>query len=339
MLRGGLVGFGRMGVTHFALLNTHPEVQWAAVCDSSSFTVNNLKRIAPVAVMTDHRKLLDQPLDFVVVATPTADHTAVLEAALARRLHVFVEKPLATTAAEADALAHAAADQQVTNQVGYFLRFNEVFELVHEYLVQGAIGRLVHYKNEMYGRTIIRPTKGSWRTGKRTGGGCALDYASHCVDLTHYLFGPPVRVDGCVLTRVFSEEVEDAVYATLVHENGLSGHLLVNWSDESFRRPYNRIEVVGTQGRIVADRQELRLYLREPVPALGLRKGWTIKYLPELVKPVRFDIRGTEFTRQLDHFVDCMRGRTDRCRCTFSDASSTDRVLAEIKRQAGEEER
>ena len=338
MLKGGLVGFGRMGITHFSLLNTHPEVAFKAVCDPSRFVTNNLATFAKsVEIFTDYKRMLeDVELDFLIIATPTASHAEVIEAALEKGLHVFVEKPFVLDTSVGTRLAETAETAGVVNQVGYFLRFNEVFNAVRQILAENLIGQPLHFKNEMYGRTVLAPTKKGWRSKKALGGGCMLDFASHAIDLADFFFGPPGNVTGSVLKRVYSKKVEDAVYTTLTYDNDLTGHLLVNWSDASYRRPYNRIEIIGTTGRIIADRQEYRLYLREPADDGQFEQGWNVRYLPELARHVRFDIRGSEFTSQLDHFIDCIAGKMRTNVCSFADGLQTDRVIEAIERNSRE---
>lgn len=264
MLKGAVIGFGRMGITHYALLNTHPEVRFAAVCDASETMVGILKRYMPVPLFSDYHKMLKEvEIDFVIVATATDSHAEIAKEAMNRGIHVFVEKPLSLAVAQSNDLVHLAQEKKVVNQVGYFLRFNEVFRSVKKILSDGLIGDIVQYKNEMYGRTVLKAFKGGWRNKKEMGGGCTLDFGSHCLDCSNYLFGPVKAVSGSVLKSIYSVGVEDAVFSTIEHETGISGNIMVNWSDESYRRPYNHIEIWGTKGRIVADRQEYRLYMRE----------------------------------------------------------------------------
>ena len=107
---------------------------------------------------------------------------------------------------------------------------------------------------------------------------------------------------------------------------------MANWSDESYRRPFNLIEIFGTKGKIIADRQGYRLYLREAANSSHLGKGWNIRYLPELEKSVRFSVRGSEFTNQLDHFIECIKEKKAKTGCTFADALRTDFVIDKIKK-------
>jgi len=332
MLKGGVIGFGRMGVTHYSILNTHPDVQFVAVCDSSKFILKNLKRYTSLKLFTDYRKMFDEvEIDFVIVATPTIYHTEIVKVAIEGGLHMFVEKPFSLTVEEGEKIVAMLESKDIVNQVGYFLRFNEVFRMVKKLITDGLIGEVVHYKNEMYGRTVLKASKSSWRSKVEMGGGCMLDFASHCIDSSDYLFGPTEEVSGSILKCIYSANVEDAVYTMLKHKNSTSGSIMVNWSDESYRRPFNRIEVFGTKGKIIADRQEFRLYLREADNNSHFEKGWNIHYLPELEKGVRFSVRGSEFTSQLDHFIDCIENNRATL-CTFADALRTDFVIEKIKR-------
>lgn len=332
MLKGSVVGFGRMGLTHYSILNTHPDVQFVAVCDPSKFILKSLKRYTSLKLFTDYEKMLNEvQMDFIIVATPTVSHTDIVGAVMQKGLHIFVEKPFSLTVEEGRKMVAMLEGKELVNQVGYFLRFNEVIRAIKTIINDGLIGDVVHYKNEMYGRTVLKASKTSWRSKKAMGGGCMLDFASHCIDFADYLFGPVEQVSGSILKNIYSLNVEDAVYTTLEHDNGISGNIMVNWSDESYRKPFNRIEIFGTKGKIIADRQEYRLYLREVDSNSHFEKGWNIHYLPELEKGVRFSVRGSDYTNQLDHFIDCIENNRATL-CTFADALRTDFVIEKIKK-------
>ncbi len=332
MLRGGVVGLGRMGLTHLAILNTHPNVRWAAVCDTTPFVLKNLQQRLEFETFSDYRKMIEQSdLDFVVVATPTASHADVIRCALARGVRgLFVEKPLTLSGVESTELAREAHGCGAITQVGYVNRFNEVFTTARDLVRRGLLGRLVYFKSEMNGRTVLYPTKSGWRAKKREGGGCLYEFASHCVDLANFLVGPPDAITGTSLANVYSTAVEDAVFATFELPSGVTGQILVNWSDESYRRPSNRVEIFGTEGKLIVDQQELRLYLREDGQQGEWRKGWNVRYITDLERPVRFYLRGNEFTLQLDHFVDCVREGKPSPVSDFMSAAETDRALETI---------
>ena len=75
MLRAGFIGFGRMGITHFSILNTHNSVKIAAVCDQSKTMMNILRKYVDIETYSDYRRMIDEAnLDFVVISTPTDSH-------------------------------------------------------------------------------------------------------------------------------------------------------------------------------------------------------------------------------------------------------------------------
>ena len=94
MLKAGFIGFGRMGITHFSILNSHPSVEIVAVCDASKTMLNILKKYVDVTVFTNYEKMLDEKdLDFLVISTPADSHAEIVKAGIAKGLHIFVEKP------------------------------------------------------------------------------------------------------------------------------------------------------------------------------------------------------------------------------------------------------
>ncbi len=331
-LRAGFVGFGRMGITHFSILNPHPQVEIGGVADSSQAMGALLNKSLQVPTWTDYQKMLDEAaLDFVVVSTPSASHGEIVDAVLERGLHVFVEKPLTLTGSQSRALAARVASAGVVGQVGYVNRFNEIFVEVRRLIRAGAIGDIRSFRSEMYAATITEEASG-WRARRSEGGGCLYEFAAHALDLVVFLLGAPQRVGGSVLASVFSSEVEDLVSSTMFYENGCTGILEVNWSDASRRKPSNIISLFGTHGRIVADRYSFRIWL--PEAAHGLPAGWSTRYITDLAQPVRFFVRGNAFTNQLDHFVDHVLSGDPGTRSTFAEAAHTDVLIESIRADA-----
>jgi scyllo-inositol 2-dehydrogenase (NADP+) len=124
----------------------------------------------------------------------------------------------------------------------------------------------------------------------------------------NYLVGRPVTVSGTVINSVFSNDVDDEIYSTFQFSSGFFGQLATNWSDESFRKMSVKLSIWGTNGRMNVDRQELQVYVRSlPEPIDGFSKGWNVRYTTELTRPVRFYVRGEEYSAQIDHFVQCIQ--------------------------------
>ena len=335
MLRGGVIGFGRMGLTHFSILNSHPEVQFVAVCDSSSFMLKNIDKYIGIETFKDYRKMIDRSgLDFVIVATPTGTHAEIVKYAIQNNLHIFVEKPFALNVRQGEELVGILKGKKIVNQIGYVIRFNDVFIQIKKLLGSGAIGDLLTFKMEMYGPTLLKDAKSGWRSKKKEGGGCLYDFASHSIDLINYLIGVPDEITGSVLQSIHSVNMEDFVSSTFLYKNGVRGNLLVNWSDPSYRKPAYRFEAFGRSGKIIADLHAYKVFFRAKPELDGFTQGWNQRYITDFVEPVRFYVRGFEFTRQLDHFIDRIVNETPCEVCSFKDGLKTDMVIERIVEDA-----
>jgi predicted dehydrogenase len=335
MIRAGFIGFGRMGLTHFSILNTHPSVKLVSVCDQSATMLKILNKYQPVRTYKDYVKMLeDSDLDCVLISTPADSHGEIIRACLKRDLHIFVEKPLTMSVSEGEAVMADLGGKPLINQVGYVNRFNEVFMEVKRLVVDRVIGDVVSFSSEMYGATVLKDSKSSWRGSKKTGGGCMNEFASHCIDLVVYLLGQPDSVSGSVLQSIYSSEVEDLVSSTFICNKGFSGSIMANWSDETFRKPTNIVRIVGTDGKIIADKHAYKLYLKTAHQGNGFEQGWNTRYITDFAKSVRFYVRGNEFTRQLDYFIDCIEHRNLDNVASFAEGFKTDLLIEEITKDA-----
>jgi predicted dehydrogenase len=292
--------------------------------------LKSFQAYCPIEVFTDYKQMLDSlDLDFVIISTPPASHVEIVEACAQRGLAMFVEKPLASDWRLGQAVADLAKKKGLVNQVGYVNRFNEIFQAVKVLLDQGVLGKLIHFTCDMHAATVTNPTTVGWRSSSAEGG-CLRDFGSHGIDLVTFLVGRPESLSGTVLKRVFSREVDDVVSSTFLYRSGLSGRLLVDWTDSSYRKPSYRFEVVGENGRIIADQHAYKLFLKADDPVSGIKKGWTTRFLTDEAEGVRFYVRGNEFTNQLDYFVSRVSTRNPQNVCSFADAAQTDRIIDEM---------
>lgn len=335
MIKTAMVGLGKMGLSHLAILGAHPGLDLVAGCDPTAYLTDVLTKYSGLKCYADFDRMLEQePLDALVVATPSKLHAHMVQAALERGIHVFCEKPFVLDVADGEKLVALAENKRLVNQVGYHYRFVGAFKEAARIVKSGALGTVHHVRAEAFGPVVLRPKGGTWRSAKSEGGGALYDYACHAIDLVNFVVGTPAAVDGVVRRGVFSQDVDDEVYCTLRYADGASGQLSVNWSDESFRKMSTKISVWGTQGRITADRQECQIYLREPHEAVpGADKGWTIRYTTDLTEEVWYYLRGEEYSAQIDYFAQSIAtGRLDG-ENTFRSALDADRVVSMITGQ------
>ena len=325
------MGAGKMGISHYAIVNSHPQATVAAVCDTSGYMLSVLEKYTGVATYGSYEKLIDQGgLDAILVATPTSTHFPCAKYALERNLHLFVEKPLTLSPAQSLALADLARQKKRVNQVGFHNRFIGTFREARRLARAGALGQVTNIHGSAFGQVVVQEQSSTWRSKKSEGGGCLHDYACHVVDLMNFIAGPPASVAGARMQSIFSKDVEDAVYAVFSYADGRTGVLEANWSDETYRKMSTTITLYGTKGKLVADRQELKLYLRADCGFEDYVEGWNTRYITGLQEPVGFYLRGEEYSAQIDSFVRAIESGNLGHENSFASSADTDRVLEQI---------
>lgn len=323
-----------MGITHCAILNKHPVVKICAVADNNSVLTDLLKKYSgyDIKVYKNYLDLISLvELDALIICTPPKFHYPIAIKALDRGLHVFIEKPCTLEFQKALELSKAFSKSKLVNQVGYVNRFNRAFIKQKQFLERGIIGNIINFKTEMYSRTITKSSSSnSWRDSKTNGGGATVDMAAHSIDLMNFIIGNPDRVSGSTMSKIFSKNVEDTVSTVFQFESGVNGTMHVNWSEESYRKPSNRIEIFGNEGKIIANQHGIKVFRKNPHERSGLKAGWNMINITEIFESVPFYLRGNEFTAQLHHFVDCILNSRLKNLCTFNDAAKTLKIIQDI---------
>jgi predicted dehydrogenase len=327
-----MVGLGKMGLSHLAIVRAHPEVELVAACDTTTYLTDILTKYSNLKCYASFDEMLaKEQLDALLVATPSTLHAGMVGKALERGLHVFCEKPFVLDSNDGQKLVELADQKNLVTQVGYHYRFVGAFKEAARIVKSGALGKIHHVRAEAYGPVVLRQKGMTWRSAKNQGGGALYDYACHAIDLVNFVFEAPASVHGSVLNRVFSNDVEDEVYCSLAFADGASGQLAVNWSDESYRKMSTKISVWGTNGRITADRQECQIYLRQRQDSLpGVDEGWTVRYTTDLTEEVWYYLRGEEYSAQIDYFVQSIKQDRRNGQNSFRSALTTDQIVEMI---------
>jgi predicted dehydrogenase len=331
-IKVGIIGMGRMGLAHYSIINTHPDIEINAIADSSAVILAMLHKYLPIQVFKDYNELIDSTNpDAVLVCTPPALNFEIIKKTAMRGIPAFVEKPFTTQLRQASELTQLYTDNDIVNQVGYVNRFNDVFRKVKKLLDDRVVGNVIRFRSEMFSCTITKSDESSgWRSSRENGGGAVFEMASHAIDLVNFFIGKPDKIVGSSLNYIYSSKVEDAAYSTFLYKNGISGTLNINWSDTSYRKPTNKIEIFGDLGRILADQHSLKIFLNKENKQYKFRQGWNAFYITDLFEPVPFYVRGNEFTAQLYHFVDCVKNKRTKTQCTFGDGENVLEVIDSI---------
>ena len=237
------IGVGRWGRNLLRNLVALPSADVVAVCDTSDPALAEAARLAPRARATrDPQSVVEDPtVGAVVVATETPHHAEWARAALVAGKHVFVEKPLAPTVAEAEALVTLAAEHDRRLMVGHLLRYHPAFRHVERLAAEGALGEIRYLYSVRVNLGVVRSQENAFDS-----------LAPHDLAVARALLGPALAVTaqgGAFL----QDGVEDVVFATVEYASGALAHLHCSWLDPHKVR---RVTVVGSRRMAVVDDQE-----------------------------------------------------------------------------------
>jgi predicted dehydrogenase len=228
----GLVGPGFVGAHHVDAVRRLGFVDVVAVAASSETSAKSKASALhiPKAYGSYEALVADPDVHVVHVATPNYLHGPVIKAALAHKKHVVSDKPLATTAGEARALADAAKAAGVIHAVTFNYRGNPLVQQAREMIAAGEVGN-VHFIHGSYLQDwLLLPTDTSWRLDPDKGGAsCAVaDIGSHWCDLVQHVTGQHiVRVLADVTTVVSGRTTDDLATVLLHFDGGAKGSLSV----------------------------------------------------------------------------------------------------------------
>lgn len=332
MIRVALVGAGKMGLSHLSILGAHPDVEIVGVCDTSKMVMDVIDKYASFPTFSDFEKMMDKvEADAVFISVPTKYHYNMVKNLLNRKINVFAEKPLCLTPVESEELVKLAASKKCINQVGYHNKFVGTFREVKRLVREGYFGDIYHFVGEAYGPVVVKKKQDTWRSDPSEGGGCLMDYASHVIDLINDILDPIENSPGSLLKPIYSNNVEDAVYSLLELSSKTTGVLSVNWSDDTYRKMSTSITIIGTQGKIISDANELKVFFKGSKFPSGYSKGWNVKYITDLTEQVDFFLRGEEYSAQIDYFIKTCMGKVPNTINTFESAWRTDKAISIIK--------
>jgi predicted dehydrogenase len=299
-LRIGLIGTGFMGKAHvfgFAaaqrVFDLPFELELHTVADRDETLAAAAARTLGFARSSgDWRSLVADPeIDLIDITAPNAFHREMALAAIANGKHVYCEKPLAPTAAEAREMADAAAVAGIKTQVGFNYICNPMLGLAREMIRAGEIGDVRSYRGihaEDYMADAATPF--GFRH-EPAGGGALADIGSHALATAEFLLGPVERVMGDCVTAIASRPdgrggqrsvaVDDASRAFLRFANGASGSIEASWIATG-RKMQHDFEVYGTKGALLFTQERLNeLHVYSTADAAGRRGFRRIEAGPE----------------------------------------------------------
>ena len=249
-LRVALLGSGWIMDFHARAVLEHPGAEAVAAANWREPSLAKLaERYAIPRTTTDWRSLAADPgVDAAVVGTPNALHAEQAVAFLEAGKHVLVEKPMARTLAEADAMIAAARASGARLMVGHCWRFHPDVRALRARVAAGELGEIV--KTRSYGAHARWGPSGWFTDPALAGGGAMLDMGVHAIDTTRYLLGDPepVRVCAAVGSRYGSYAVDDDAVLLVTWSNGSNSIVEAGWWQPHVGGLEADTELYGTGG-------------------------------------------------------------------------------------------
>ena len=336
VLKIAVVGLGKMGLFHSALLRTIAGVRLVAAADSNRGREASMRSMGlNVPFFQSLEELLDERSpEAVLICTPTFAHYKDVQSCLERGVHVLVEKPLAESAVRARELAELAARQRLVHAVGYHLAYSPVFERARDLLTEGVVGEPQAYRAQLQHSEVLGPKHGWMFDRELAGGGLVRNTASHLIFLLEWFFGHPAQLTAKV-GSTYSSSIEDTVAASLEYPNGTVGTIDASWSVPGKDILEVQMKVDGTRGSLTVTADDIWLELEEP--SLGFGVGRHRLHTSDLAVAGVFDLApeasGAAYYRQDEGFVsDIVNGRQPRT--AFDAAASAEEVIDAIYRSA-----
>lgn len=304
--RVAVVGVGHLGKEHARILAQLPEAELVGVVDVQAEQAQAVARRCGTRAITDYRTLLNE-VDAAVIAAPTCHHAAIAAEFLQHGVSLLVEKPLASTLAQAEQLVDLAERHGALLQVGHIERFNPAFEELCQRTFQP--------------RFIEGERLGPF-TGRSTDIGVVLDLMIHDLDLILALTRSTLTSVEALGVSVFGGQ-EDVADARLTFANGCVAHLRASRASYTVSR---RMNIWSPEGFLAADWAARRVTLVQPSEQVrrngldprqfdaGARTRLRDELFDHHLQVLELDRNtGDQLTMELRHFVHCVRtGTTPR---------------------------
>lgn len=185
-------------------------------------------------VAKSYAELLKDPeVEGVIITTPNDAHAGPIQEAAASGKHVYVDKPIAHTMADAMVINGTCDDAGVILAVGQSARRLKGSRKIKEIIDQGGIGKLVMAESNFSNDRSLELTPDKWRWYKdKSPGGPLIQLAVHHADTLHYLFGPVKTVTAMAKKLYTPAEIEDVTMTLLEMESGQLCYIGSNWASQ-----------------------------------------------------------------------------------------------------------
>jgi myo-inositol 2-dehydrogenase/D-chiro-inositol 1-dehydrogenase len=327
-VRIGLIGAGRIARVHAEAYRGVTRGRITSCTDPVKSVARSLAADYGFDIAEDFDALLSDPdIDAVLIATPNDLHADQTIAALRAGKHVFCQKPIALSLADADRVVREAETSDRIVQFGFMLRFTPPLPDLQRRIASGELGDPIAARAAVFG---WEPSN-DWFYDPKHGGGVILDTLVHFGDLVLWLFGPAAQVytqgGAYVLDGARRYRSPDNATVTVTHTSGVVSSMYVSWTTG-----YGNfsLDVFGSAGSSTVDllhSQGSKVFLK-PGPTEG-SSGWGF---PDLVWTYGY-------TGEQQYFVDRVAGLEDGTRTAGAAAARSALELVLAAQQSLDENR
>jgi UDP-N-acetylglucosamine 3-dehydrogenase len=293
--RGAVIGLGMIGRHHARLLQVSERVRFAGAVDPAG---DRYRAVHDPALVfgTLEELIASGPLDFAIVAVPTELHCEAAERLAGEGIAMLIEKPLASSSAQARGIASLCARTGVFAAVGHVERFNPALQEMRRRLLDGQLGRLF---------TVSTVRSGPFPARVRDVG-VTKDLATHDIDLVAWLSDSRIAALAARTQHHSGRRHEDLVLITGALESGAAFNLVADWVSPTKVR---RTRLLGERGVLEADTltADLTFYENGEVSVLwpasqqfrGVSEGDVVRYALARREPLELE---------LEAFLDSLQG-------------------------------
>lgn len=245
----GVLGAGFIGRIHALNLKRDPRVELVGIADMIPAAASRLAAEVGTRALDALPALIDAGAQAVYVCTPNAQHVEPVTEALAAGLHVFSEKPMATSLDGARTIRHAATRARGVYQVGFNRRFANVYRFARERIRDSRlVPRLAQMKHNR--GELQQPP---WTGDPTVTGGYLYETPVHLFDMGRFLFGDVATVSGQARQSVYQEP--DGFVMLFTFASGVVASV-TSVAHTSWLFPYERVEIYGTHSTVVTEELE-----------------------------------------------------------------------------------
>jgi myo-inositol 2-dehydrogenase / D-chiro-inositol 1-dehydrogenase len=246
-IRIGIIGAGYIAGIHAGLLERDERVQIVAVHDVVRERAEQLARTHDATVAASNLEVLERA-DAVFITTPNTRHVPLTLAAIEAGKHIFCEKPLATTTADAETVFEKTQRSSTVFQVGHNRRFAPVYANLKQMLSETHQPHSAHVK--MNRGELLKP---EWTGDPEITGGFLYETPIHIFDMMRFLFGEIESLHAIGSTHEYKEVDDFSVL--LKFANGMHA-TLATAADASWLFPFERVEVFCHHATLVTREME-----------------------------------------------------------------------------------